>query len=165
MNSQHPAKLPVSSRRYLIFLSFLFFAPFVLTANPNIAVHFTSGVIQRPNELSIKDTLAYPPGSAPSSDYVEATYPGGAPAWMRHLSKTFRFPADTSRFLIEGTVTVTFLVDAKGRVRKAEAISGPEYLRPEAVRVIKLSGKWLPATINGSPTESYKQQSIIFKFE
>jgi len=42
-----------------------------------------------------------------------------------------------------------------------EAISGPEELRAEAVRVIKKSGKWTPAVQNGRQVKSYKKQPIV----
>ncbi|MFL5748594.1 MAG: energy transducer TonB, partial [Niastella sp.] len=46
-----------------------------------------------------------------------------------------------------------------------EAISGPNELRAEAVRVIKKSGKWTPAVQNGRQVKSYKKQPIVFRLE
>jgi protein TonB len=45
-----------------------------------------------------------------------------------------------------------------------QAISGPEELKAEAVRVIGRSGKWTPAVQNGRAVKSYKRQGIIFMF-
>ena len=59
---------------------------------------------------------------------------------------------------IQGAVVVQFIVDKGGMVSDVEAISGPQELRDEAVRVIKKSGKWTPAVQNGRQVKSYKKQ-------
>lgn len=89
---------------------------------------------------------------------IESEYPGGLPAWQRFLNRNLR-PSDEA----QGTVVIQFLVDKEGNVTNVEAISGPEELRSEAVRVIKKSGKWTPAIQNGNPVRSYKKQPIIFR--
>jgi len=60
---------------------------------------------------------------------------------------------------------VQFIVDKQGVVSDVEAISGPNELREEAVRVIKKSGQWTPAVQNGRQVKSYKKQPIIFQFQ
>ena len=62
-------------------------------------------------------------------------------------------------------MVVQFIVDKAGTVSDVEAISGPQELRDEAVRVIKKSGKWTPAVQNGRQVKSYKKQPITFKLE
>ncbi len=91
---------------------------------------------------------------------IESTYPGGAPAWQRFLLKNFRAPELTVDEPTTATVVVRFIVDKEGKVSDVEAISGPEILRKEALRVIRLSGKWIPAIQNGRQVKSYKQQPI-----
>ncbi|HEV2483036.1 MAG TPA: TonB family protein [Puia sp.] len=60
---------------------------------------------------------------------------------------------------------VQFIVDKEGNVSDVEAVSGPEAggLREEAMRVIRQSGKWIPAIQNGRTVKSYKKQPVIFK--
>ena len=58
-----------------------------------------------------------------------------------------------------------FIVDKEGAVSDVEAISGPNELRAEAIRVIKKSGKWEPAVQNGRKVKSYKKQPITFRLE
>lgn len=96
---------------------------------------------------------------------IEADYPGGMTAWQRYLNKTFRYPENAVEEGIAGLVVVQFVVDKEGNVTDVEAISGPEKggLRDEAVRVIKKSGKWMPAIQNGRQVKSYKRQPIVFK--
>ena len=94
---------------------------------------------------------------------IESSYPGGQEAWKRYLIKTLRYPTQAQDNGIKGPVVVKFIVDIDGRVSNVEAISGPQELRDEAVRVIRLSGNWMPANQNGRKVRSYKQQAIVFQ--
>lgn len=96
---------------------------------------------------------------------IESEYPGGAAAWTRYLLKTLRYPQEAQDNEIQGTVVVQFIVDKGGAVSNVEAISGPQELRDEAVRVIKKSGQWTPAVQNGRQVKSYKKQPIVFRLE
>jgi protein TonB len=94
---------------------------------------------------------------------IESSYPGGLSAWRRFLIKTLKFPDIALENGIQGTVVVNFVVDKDGNVSNIKAISGPEELRTEAVRVITKSGKWTPAIQNGRQVNSYKQQQVSFQ--
>lgn len=94
---------------------------------------------------------------------IESEYPGGTAAWQRFLYKNIRYPQAAVENGIQGFVVVQFIVDREGNVSNVEAVSGPEELRAEAVRVIKKSGKWTPAIQNGHKVRSYKKQPIGFK--
>lgn len=96
---------------------------------------------------------------------IESSYPGGIPAWQRYLHKNLRFPDEAINNEIQGTVIVQFIVDKEGNVSDVQAIGGPEQggLRDEAVRVIKKSGKWVPAVQNGRQVKSYKKQPVTFQ--
>jgi len=96
---------------------------------------------------------------------IESNYPGGIPAWQRYLNKNLHYPDEAQNNSIEGTVVVQFIVDKEGNVSDVAAVSGPEQggLREEAVRVIKRSGKWIPAVQNGRQVKSYKKQPVGFK--
>lgn len=96
---------------------------------------------------------------------IESSYPGGNAAWQRYLYKTLRYPQDAIDNEVQGAVVVQFIVDKAGVVSDVEAISGPQELRDEAVRVIKRSGKWTPAIQNGRKVKSYKKQPIVFRLE
>jgi len=96
---------------------------------------------------------------------IESEYPGGSGAWLRYLNKNFRYPQEAIDNEIQGTVVVQFIVDKEGVVSDVEAVSGPQELRDEAIRVIKKSGKWTPAVQNGRQVKSYKKQPIVFKLE
>jgi protein TonB len=96
---------------------------------------------------------------------IESEYPGGASAWQRYLNKNLRYPQEAQDNEIQGTVIIQFIVDKQGVVSDVEAISGPNELRDEAVRVIKKSGQWTPAVQNGRQVKSYKKQPIVFRLE
>ncbi len=96
---------------------------------------------------------------------IESEYPGGNAAWMRYLNKYIRYPQEAIDNEIEGTVLVQFIVDKEGNVSNVEAVSGPNELKEEAVRVIKKSGQWKPAIQNGRQVKSYKKQSVVFRFQ
>jgi periplasmic protein TonB len=95
---------------------------------------------------------------------IEATYPGGVAAWIHFLDRNFRYPEAAADENVGGKVMVRFIVDKDGNVSNVEAISGPDKdgLREEAVRVIKKSGKWIPAVQNGRNVKSYKRQPVTF---
>jgi len=95
----------------------------------------------------------------------EAEFPGGMAAWQRFLNKNFHYPDEAQNNEIQGTVVVQFIVDKEGNVSDVQVLSGPEQggLREEAVRVIRKSGKWIPAIQNGNSVKAYRKQPIIFK--
>ena len=94
---------------------------------------------------------------------IESEYPGGLRAWKFFLERNMRYPQDAIDNNIQGTVLVQFIVDKDGNVSDVEAVSGPMELRPEAVRVIKKSGKWTPAIQQGRQVKSYKRQPVKFE--
>lgn len=94
---------------------------------------------------------------------IESEYPGGLGAWMRYLQKNLQYPPAAVDNEVQGTVTVQFVVDKEGAISDVEAISGPDELKAEAIRVIKKSGKWTAAIQNGRQVKSYKRQPITFK--
>jgi periplasmic protein TonB len=96
---------------------------------------------------------------------IDASFPGGMAQWARFLSKNLRYPEDAINQGIGGTVVVQFVVDLEGNVSDVKAISGPETggLREEAERVIRKSGKWVPAVQNGRHVKAYRWQPVIFE--
>jgi periplasmic protein TonB len=95
---------------------------------------------------------------------IDASFPGGAAAWLRFLNKNLRYPDEAMNIGIVGNVVVQFIVDKDGNVSNIEVVSGPENggLREEAARVIRKSGKWVPAQQNGRYVKAYRLQPIRF---
>lgn len=98
-----------------------------------------------------------------TSVQIESEYAEGKAAWERFLNKNLRYPQEAIDQMIQGDVYVQFLVDGEGNISNIEAISGPEELRAEAVRVIRKSGKWTAAIQNGRKVKSWKKQPIKFR--
>lgn len=94
---------------------------------------------------------------------IPAEYPGGLEKWKRYLLKNLHYPQEAVDSEIQGTVVVQFIVNLEGVVSDVVAVSGPEMLRPEAVRVIKGSGKWTPAEHNGHKVKAYRKQPVVFQ--
>lgn len=94
---------------------------------------------------------------------IESEYAEGKAAWERFLNKNLRYPQEAADQEIQGDVYVQFLVDTEGNISNVEAISGPDELRAEAVRVIRKSGKWTAAIQNGRKVKSWKKQPIKFR--
>jgi periplasmic protein TonB len=92
----------------------------------------------------------------------EAYYKGGPKAWIRFLMKNCNTPQEALEKGIQGKVIVQFMVDELGNISEVQAISGPEELKGEAVRVIKKSDQWVPALQNGRHVRSYKKQPLVF---
>jgi protein TonB len=128
------------------------------------------GIVDGPvSEAAITGVIELPKKEVEEGDgiplhvEIESEYPGGLTAWKRFLDSNLRYPTEAVDQGIEGFVTVQFVVDKEGNVSNVEAVSGPQELRGEAVRVIKKSGKWTPAIQNGHKVKSYKKQPIGFR--
>lgn len=98
---------------------------------------------------------------------IDAKYPGGIPAWTRFLVKNLAssYPQEAIDQAIQGKVVIQFIVDREGNVSDIEAVSGPKELWDAAIRVIKKSGKWIPAEQNGRKVKAYRRQPIVFQLE
>jgi len=115
--------------------------------------------------LSTLFLLALAATTAATAQKTQPSFPGGDTAWLHFLSHTLRYPDDAVNNEIMGTVMVSFTVNTDSTISDIQAISGPKKggLREEAVRVITLSKKWVPATENGVPLKSATKQPIVFK--
>lgn len=126
------------------------------------------GIIAPPADDNGRDIVVAPKAIEEDKDkiwtsvQIESSYPGGRPAWERFLKRNLHYPQQAQDNEIQGTVIVQFVVDKEGNVSNVIALSGPEDLKAEAVRVIKKSGKWTPAIQNGNQVPSYKKQPIGF---
>lgn len=89
---------------------------------------------------------------------VEAAQPAN---WAYYLQRSLQVPGDAR--LGSYTVNVQFIVDREGNVSNVKALSDPGFgLAQEAVRVIKIGPKWVPALQNGHTVKAYRVQPIRF---
>lgn len=95
---------------------------------------------------------------------VMAQYPGGNSALMKFINDNLIWPEILNESCIEGRVIVTVLVTETGELSDIEVVRSLEkHLDEEAVRVIKLMPKWIPAEINGKKISSYYTLPVLFK--
>jgi len=129
------------------------------------------GIVAPPAAVGAGSNVVEKPKTEDDGRFIpiekEAEYPGGVQAWVRYLQKNLRAPEAALNDVGQGRVVVRFVVDKDGNVSEVEAISGPEQngMREEAVRVIKKSGKWVPALQNGRYVKTVKVQPVIFEID
>jgi len=92
---------------------------------------------------------------------IESEFPTARSSWQRYLNKYKRNPGENET---GQTVNVQFIVDLDGHPSDIKAISGPTEggYREEAVRLIKKSGVWTAAVLNGRQVRAYKILAIEF---
>lgn len=96
----------------------------------------------------------------------EPQFPGGAKGWLTYLQNNLKADVPAKNNAPKGTytVTVSFLVDANGKVSEVKAIKDPGYgTAAEAVRVIAQGPDWIPATQNGHKVTYRQKQNISFQ--
>lgn len=99
---------------------------------------------------------------------VEASFPGGYAEWKGFLKKNLNKNIPVKKGAPEGTYTVItrFKVDKEGNLSQIETDTHNGYgMEEEAIRVLKTSGKWVPAQQNGKNVSSFHRQAIIFEVE
>ena len=104
---------------------------------------------------------------------VEASFPGGENEWRNYLKKNLKINKVADEVTIprgkkelKQTIIVKFIVDKTGNIRDV-SVENPE-AEPnciaEAMRIIKVSPKWVPAQQNGRVVNAYRRQPITFVF-
>ncbi|MEP6467788.1 MAG: energy transducer TonB [Parafilimonas sp.] len=98
-----------------------------------------------------------------TSAQVEAKFPGD---WNKFLERNLnaQVPADKGAPPGRYSVTVSFLVDTRGKISEIKAENDPGYgTAEEAVRVIKNGPDWQPAIQNGKKVIYRQKQNIVFE--
>ena len=76
--------------------------------------------------------------------------------------KTLQYPERAKAKGIQGQVQVFFKVDKDGNIMDPYILKSLEYsLDQETLRIIIQSGKWIPATRNGMPVNSFKMYLML----
>lgn len=97
---------------------------------------------------------------------IDAKYPGGATAWRNFLERNLHgeIPVDNGASYGTYTVIIQFVVDKNGNVSDVKPLTNFGFgMEAEAIRVIKKSGRWLPAIQNGEEVKAYRKQPITFQ--
>jgi len=94
-----------------------------------------------------------------------ASFEGGQQAWIRFLTKNLRYPKAAQDKEVQGTIVLKYLVGTDGTISDVTAISGPQELRAEGIRIIKLSKTRIPAMKDGKYVKSYNIEPLTFRLE
>lgn len=82
----------------------------------------------------------------------EPQFPGGITEFYKFIGKNFKMPAEASKNKVQGKVLMEFMIEKDGSLSEIKVTKDLGYgLADEAVRVLRLSPKWIPATENGEP--------------
>lgn len=99
---------------------------------------------------------------------VEASFPGGLSAWKDFLIKNLNsdVPVKNNAPIGAYTVLVRFIVGMDGTVSDIVAETKEGYgMEQEVIRIMRKSGKWLPASQSGRNVNAYRIQPITFVVE
>ncbi|MEO8588883.1 MAG: energy transducer TonB [Flavobacteriales bacterium] len=94
----------------------------------------------------------------------QAQFPGGEEARAHFIAANLHYPEDIG--CAEGKVYVEFVVERDGTIGPARVLRGfiPE-LDEEAVRVVKLLPRHLPAKIDGKPVRVIYRLPVVFELD
>lgn len=81
---------------------------------------------------------------------INTHFPEGVQAFNNFIAQNIQYPESAAKEHVQGKVFVAFLVLPDGSLTNIKVTKGisPE-IDSEAVRVIKISPKWIPGTFNG----------------
>lgn len=81
-------------------------------------------------------------------------FPGGDRALLKYVNQNVRYPVICQENGVQGTVTVSFVIDEKGKVTNVKSLRSPDpNLEREAVRVVKTLPDWKPGKQRGRPVK------------
>ncbi|MEP7233128.1 MAG: energy transducer TonB [Ginsengibacter sp.] len=92
---------------------------------------------------------------------IEASFPGGASAWTKYVTRAIQSNADEFTESDFGTCVVKFIVDKSGKVSQVEAttMKGTK-LAEVATNAIRKGPNWTPAQQNGRYVNAYRLQPV-----
>ncbi|MBP5455757.1 MAG: energy transducer TonB [Paludibacteraceae bacterium] len=96
----------------------------------------------------------------------QAEFPGGEKSKVEFLKENVKYPEEALENDIEGTVLLDFVVKKDSTIDDIRVIkSVHSLLDAEAIRVVKLMPKWVPAEYQGNPCSSRVKQVFYFKLK
>lgn len=94
------------------------------------------------------------------------TYPGGMHKFYEFLGQNIKYPKAATDGKVEGIVRVSFTIEKDGSLTEVKSIdnlgAGTD---EEAIRVMKLSKRWNPGLVNGTPVRVTYQLPIKFSMK
>lgn len=92
------------------------------------------------------------------------SYPGGEIAMQSFIMQNLRYPKEAQKKEIQGRVYLQFVVTETGEISNIEVSQSVHpILDSEAIRVVKLMPKWIPATKEGKPVKASFKLPMQFR--
>ena len=92
-----------------------------------------------------------------------AVPPGGWANFNKWMGQTLKFPQQALNAKQHGDLVVAFVVAEDGTVSQQKVVkSAGKLFDDEALRVIRMMGKWKPSYRNGAPCKSYIELPVSF---
>jgi len=99
---------------------------------------------------------------------VQPQFPGGQAAMFKFLMENIKYPELAKQNKLEGTVTISFVVDEAGNLLHPKAKYYDESSRPlvvEAERVVGAMPKWIPAKHKGKTVRCAMNLPVNFRLD
>ncbi|MEO8235836.1 MAG: energy transducer TonB [Flavobacterium sp.] len=86
---------------------------------------------------------------------VKAEFPGGMDKFYKYFMKNFVRPENR----IPGKILLSFVIESDGSIKRVQVVKSDvdEAFENEAIRILKLSPKWIPAEKDGK-----KVRTLLF---
>lgn len=119
---------------------------------------------RNPERIIIIDDSIRPVSTYQMPDYdVRPSFPGGMSALYKFFESKKRYPEEAKRNNEHGRVIVKFYIEKDGTVTNPRILRGrTPSLDNEALRLISIMPKWMPATKGGKPTRVAYNLPIMF---
>jgi periplasmic protein TonB len=122
------------------------------------------GQLRWVNDYLREDSLKEKLDSSIKHLEIESAFQGGLPGWITYLTKNLVYPERAMNRNVQGRAAIMFVVDKDGTVYDAVIKNSVEYsIDQEALRLIKKSPRWTPASKDGIKLKSYKIQPLTFR--
>jgi len=152
---EEPPRIPpvINQSRYQV--------PEVVEDSNAVSASFAAidAIIDSARNGNVNDTFAVvyhqdtiiPTESEPAIRVEEMpVFPGGDEALLKYIASKLQYPEEAVQNGVQGRVTVRFVVEKDGSVKRAEVVRGIHpVLDQEALRVVSEMPKWKPGKQNG----------------
>lgn len=96
---------------------------------------------------------------------IEAVYKGGNGKIRAIITSNFKVPDRTISVHKDCTVNIMFVIDTTGKPTNIQVLHSVEFaFDEEAMRVVSLMNKWIPASDKGKKVNAYRIQPITISF-
>ena len=90
--------------------------------------------------------------NAGDSEITQPEFPGGIIEFYKFVGQRFKIPAEASKNNIETKIKMQFMIEKDGSLSEIEIVKDAGYgLGEEAIRILKLSPKWIAGSEHGKP--------------